>query len=139
MAEDPEKSKDLSIIIDKAAASLGYARLKQEQKKALYAFISGIDVFVSIPTGYGKLLCYALLPFIFDVKRGLVEKKSIAMIVSPLIALMNIQPGSFTRKSITNSVDVMMCLIIELHQNHSLYTCSPDPSFPQTGGCRLRD
>ena len=91
-------------------------------------------MFVSIPTGYGKSLCYALPPFIFDVKRRLVEKKSIAMVVLPLIALMKVQSGSFTRKSITSSVDVMTCLIIELQQNHSLCTHSPDPSFPRTGG-----
>ena len=58
------------------------------------------------------------------------------MVVSPLIALMKIQSGSFTRKSITRQVDIMTCLIIELHQNHSLYMCSPDPSFPRTGGVR---
>ena len=91
-------------------------------------------MFVSIPTGYGKLLRYALLLFIFDVKRGLVEKKSIAMVVLPLIALMKVQSDSFTRKSILRHIDVMTCLIIELHQNHSLYTHSPDPSFPRTGG-----
>ena len=78
---------------------------------------------MSIPTGYGKSLCYALLPFIFDVKRGLVEKKSIAMVVSPLIALMKIQSGSFTRKSITRQVDIITCLIIELHQNPRTTRC----------------
>ena len=56
---------------------------------------------MSLPTGYGKSLCYALLPFIFDVKRGLVEKKSVVMVVSPLIALMKDQSSSFTRRGIT--------------------------------------
>ena len=31
-AEDPEKLKDLSTIIDKTAASLGYARLKRKKE-----------------------------------------------------------------------------------------------------------
>ena len=96
-----EGSKDLRTIIDEAAASLGYTSLKEEQKKALFSFVTGRDVFVSLPTGYGKSLCYALLPFIFDVKRGLVEKKSVVMVVSPLIALMKDQSSSFTRRGIT--------------------------------------
>ena len=54
-------SKSLSSTIDDAAASLGYTCLKVEQKKALQAFVGGKDVFVSLPTGYGKSLCYALL------------------------------------------------------------------------------
>ena len=96
-----ERSRDLSVTIDEAASSLGYTRLKDEQKEALHAFVSGKDVFVSLPTGYGKSLCYALLPYVFDVKRGLVEKTSIVMIVSPLIALMKDQSASFTRKGIS--------------------------------------
>lgn len=96
-----ERSRDLSAIIDEAAASMGYTRLKDEQKKVLQAFVGGRDVFVSLPTGYGKSLCYALLPAVFDVKRGLVEKTSIVMVVSPLIALMKDQSMSFTSKGIT--------------------------------------
>ena len=34
---------------------MGYT-LKDEQKKALHAFVSGRDVFASLPTGYGKSL-----------------------------------------------------------------------------------
>ena len=55
-------------------------------------------VFVSLPTGYGKSLCYVLLPSVFDIKLGLVENTSIVMVVSPLIALMKDQSMSFTRQ-----------------------------------------
>ena len=96
MAEGP---KDLSTTLDEAATSLGYTRLKEEQK-ALFAFVTCRDVFVSLPIGYSKL-CYALLPFIFDVKRGLVKKKSVIMVVLPLIALMKDQSSSFAHRSIT--------------------------------------
>ena len=101
LATMAEKSRDLSVIIDEAATSLGYTHLKDEQKKALHAFISGKDAFVSLPTGYGKSLCYALLPSVFDAKRGLVEKTSIVMVVSPLTALMKDQSASFTHRGIS--------------------------------------
>ena len=87
-------------IIDKAAASLRYSSLKEEQKKAIKAFVGGNDVFISLPTGYGKFLCYALLPSIFDMKRRLTETTSVAMVVSSLIALMKDQSSSFTEKGI---------------------------------------
>ena len=44
-----------------------YARLrdKQKKKKTLHAFVSGKDVFVSLPTGHGKsLYSAALLPLV---------------------------------------------------------------------------
>lgn len=88
-------------VITKAAGSLGYSDLKQEQKLALKAFVGERDVFVALPTGYGKSLCYALLPLIFDMRRGLVERTSICMVVSPLIALMKDQSISFTAKGIS--------------------------------------
>ena len=59
MAENAEGSRILSTIIEEVAASLDYAHLKEEQKKAQHAFITGNDVFVSLPTRYGKSLCYA--------------------------------------------------------------------------------
>jgi len=36
--------------------------LKTEQKEAVKAFVEGNDVFVSLPTGFGKSLCFALFP-----------------------------------------------------------------------------
>ena len=86
----------------KAAKSLGYANLKPEQKSVLKAFVGGSDIFVALPTGYGKSLCYALLPLIFDMRRGLVKRTSICMMVSPLIALMKDQSTSFTAKGISS-------------------------------------
>ena len=35
------------------------------------AFVNESDTFVSLPTGYGKALCYSILPFVFDSLRGL--------------------------------------------------------------------
>ena len=48
-------------------------------------FLRGNDVFVSLPTGSGKSLCYCLLPKAFDLLRdsNSVTKQSIAVVVSP--------------------------------------------------------
>ena len=42
--------------------SLGYTKLKDEQLRTVRDVLSGLDTFVSLPTGYGKSLCYAFLP-----------------------------------------------------------------------------
>ena len=48
-----------------AARVLGYTDLKQEQLRVVEAFVER-DVFAVLPTGYGKSLCYACLPIVFD-------------------------------------------------------------------------
>ena len=100
MANEREQDK---IIMD-ASVSFGYNELKVEQHKALKAFVEGRDVFVALPTSYGKSLCYALLHAIFDSKKELVEKTSICMTVSPLIAWMKDQSNFFIKKGIPGFV-----------------------------------
>ena len=92
------QSSDYLSVIRDAASSFGYRSLKNEQTRA---FIGGKDVFVSLPTGYGKSLCFALLPRVFDMMRG-VDKASIAIIISPLISLMQDQVTNFTQKGISS-------------------------------------
>ena len=43
----------INYVIDKVGSDLGFT-LKLEQKISLLKFASGRDVFVSLPTGYGK-------------------------------------------------------------------------------------
>ena len=52
--------------VREAARELGYTDLKQEQLRVVEAFVEGRDVFAVLPTGYGKSLCYACLPIVFD-------------------------------------------------------------------------
>ncbi len=88
---------DAAIV--KAAESLGY-NLKPDQMRTLQKFVGGRDVFVSLPTGYGKSLCYILLPRIFDLLRG-VEDKSVVIVVSPLVALMKDQVAFITKNGLS--------------------------------------
>ena len=45
---------------------MGYFTLKDEQLRIAADVLGGRDGFVSLPTGYGKSLCYAILPWAFD-------------------------------------------------------------------------
>lgn len=92
---------DVLRLITQSASYYGYADLKPEQKTVLKSFLQGKDVFVSLPTRYGKSLCYALLPSIFNTLKGLTDKTSICLVVSPLIALMKDQASFFTQKGIS--------------------------------------
>ena len=95
-----EKSKSVEIsVIRAAAASLGYYAIKIEQEQA---FSRGKYVFLR--TGYGKSLCYALIPRIFDKLRS-EDKASIAIIISPLISLMQDQVTIFNQKGISSTLD----------------------------------
>ena len=52
---EKSKSKVGISVIRAAAVSLGYNALKTEQEQALEAFSRGKDIFVSLPTGFGRL------------------------------------------------------------------------------------
>ena len=64
--------------------------LKDQQVEAVKLLSEGKDVFVWFPTGYGKSICYQLLPFVFDVKLGrtnapLVDRY-VVLVISPLVS-----------------------------------------------------
>ena len=77
--------------------SLGYTKLKDVQLnlRTVRDVLSGLDTFVSLPTGYGKSLCYAILPWAFDELRN-TKKASIVLVVSPLISLTTDQVRAYT-------------------------------------------
>ena len=42
--------------------------LKPQQRESVKCTYEGKDVFLWLPTGLGKSICYKVLPFVFDVK-----------------------------------------------------------------------
>ena len=82
-------------VVQETFAKLGYDRVNPEQMMAIKAYISGIDVFVTLPTWFGKSLIYDTL-------------------ISPLFGLMQDQVQVFSSKGISSAS-------ILLHLKLSLY------------------
>lgn len=61
-------------VVEKVSTRFGIS-LKEKQSEAIVQFMSGRDVFVSLPTGYGKSLIYALLPPAYDLYKGMFARK----------------------------------------------------------------
>ena len=61
--------------------------LKAEQLDAIKCIYDGKDVFLRLPTGFGKSICYETLPFVFNYKHsdgGTGGGCSVVLVVSPL-------------------------------------------------------
>ena len=50
-------------------------------------FVSGKDVFAVLPTSYGKRLCFAILPFVFDAAQTRDYNWAIVIVKTPLVAI----------------------------------------------------
>ena len=83
---------EVASALSRAATKLGYSTLLPQQERVVRAFVRGRDVFVSLPTGSGKSLCYCLLPLLFDELYGS-QRKSIVVVVCPLIEQLIHFPG----------------------------------------------
>ena len=88
------------------------------------SFVNGNDVFCCLPTGYGKSICYFILPNVFDRIRKL-PGSSIVICISPLIALMMDQKEKFSKMGIRTDfiseahhdlVNELSRNVIELHE-----------------------
>ena len=58
--------------------------LKPEQLQAVCHIYEGRDVFLWLPTTFGKSICHEVLPFLLVCKLGKSES-SIVIVVSPLV------------------------------------------------------
>src|SRR5579871_2168351 len=77
-----EKSKPSTTLLAQLQEHFGFDAFKDNQDKIIQSLLSGKDTFVIMPTGGGKSLCYQLPAIISE---------GVAIIVSPLIALMKNQ------------------------------------------------
>ena len=105
-----ETKRNFDGAVQHAKACIGRDDLvlKSKQLEALKALYQGKDCFVWLPTGYGKSLCYQLLPFLFDYKRGRINAPeadlSVVIVVSPLVSLMVDQVSSLQSHGISAAI-----------------------------------
>ena len=82
--------------ISYGAKRLSIKQLNGKQREAVMSFVEGKDVFVSLPTGFGRSICFQILPFVLDYMNSPspaeeVVDKYIALIVEPTAAIMRDQ------------------------------------------------
>ena len=98
-------------------------KLRAEQTQALLHLITGRDVFVNLPTGFGKSLIYQLAPSIVEEMSHLDGKtgSAIILVISPLVSLMEDQVQYLQQKGIKASFIGGEQSKMELTSLHELY------------------
>ncbi len=83
-------------------------KLKPGQKAGIRAVYDGSDVFLWLPTGYGKSICYQVLPFLFSSKLGRSiaspTEQCVVLVISPLISLMIDQVTSLQSQGVRAAI-----------------------------------
>ena len=88
MAEMSNLDRAFTTVCSKSMIS----QLNPFQIRAISEFVQGErDLFVNLPTGYGKSLIYQALPVVFD---NLSNSEHVVVVVSPLVNLMKYQVKS---------------------------------------------
>jgi superfamily II DNA helicase RecQ len=91
----PELSPYYPEVKWRLRETFGLTAFRKNQLEAIIAAMSGRDVFVLMPTGGGKSLCYQL-PAICTIGKT----RGVTVVISPLIALMKDQVNSLIRKNV---------------------------------------
>ena len=82
---------------------LGYKRIKTEQLDAVGSLLSGKDVFLSVPTRFGKSLVYQLLPFCAESllrNRTSTCHSPLVVVIAPLLSLIYYQMAKLVTKGV---------------------------------------
>ena len=72
-----------------------FSELRPKQLLVINRFCTGSDVFVALPTGSGKSVCYWILPSLFKILCN--KDRSTVVVISPLDALMKDQERSVSQ------------------------------------------
>ena len=97
MAEDVE---GFESTVPKACQVFGVEKLFSEQFEALKTFVSSTDVFLNLPTGFGKSLVFQMAPLVYaELSRGHdgFAANPVILVISPLVSIMKDQTN-FLRK-----------------------------------------
>ena len=77
-------------VVSKVCEQFKFSELNKHQKEAIIsAVLKKKDVFVSLPTGFGKSVIFQALPMVFDGFPG--ESGHIVIVVSPLLSFIKDQ------------------------------------------------
>ena len=114
------KSEDFDKALMFALCCIGKGdfTLKAEQLDAIKYIYDGKDVFLWLPTGFGKSICYETLPFVLNYKHsdgGTGGGCSVVLVVSPFVSLI-MKPSS--RKHSCHTASRISSLVISPHNNH---------------------
>jgi len=83
------------MLLNTLQQTFGYTQFRPGQKEAAESLCNGQDTIVIMPTGGGKSLCYQL-PGVIEADR----ETGLALVVSPLISLMEDQVQSLKSKGV---------------------------------------
>ena len=94
----------------KVCEVFGFDSLNKYQEEALrFVFESKSDVFVNLPTGFGKSVVFQALPIVYSCVEP--TRENIVIVVSPLINLMKDQVSRLTSLGI-NAISVIYQSVI---------------------------
>jgi ATP-dependent DNA helicase RecQ len=85
----------------------GFREFREPQGEVISAVLNGEDVFVVMPTGGGKSLCYQLPAILLD---------GVTVVVSPLIALMKDQVDALVARGLSATLINSTISVSEQHQ-----------------------
>ncbi|XP_029976959.1 ATP-dependent DNA helicase Q4 [Salarias fasciatus] len=83
---DDGKVQETPDEVFTALSELGYSSFRAGQEEAIMRILSGLSTLVVLSTGMGKSLCYQLPAYLYAQR-----SKSITLVISPLVSLMDDQ------------------------------------------------
>ena len=96
---------DFAIAFEKATKEVcnvfGITALYEKQQETLENFFAGRDVFVNLPTCYGKSLIFQAVPIMADIIYKTPRGSSLMIVISPLKSLMEDQVRSLRKLNIS--------------------------------------